>query len=138
MRCTSLVLFAAIVAATPACKNSASAEQTRAEEVTLKTLTVNEVAARLGDANTFIFDNNSKDRYDKGHIPSAKWVRPDEISAAILPADKRATLVFYCANEHCMACHSGAKVALGLGYTNVFIMPAGIAGWEKAGKPVLT
>jgi len=23
-----------------------------------------------------------------------------------------------------------------MGYANVFIMPAGIAGWEKAGKPV--
>ena len=23
-----------------------------------------------------------------------------------------------------------------LGYTNVFVMPAGIKGWEKAGKPV--
>ena len=22
-----------------------------------------------------------------------------------------------------------------LGYANVYIMPAGIAGWEKAGKP---
>ena len=23
-----------------------------------------------------------------------------------------------------------------LGYKNVFIMPAGIMGWEKAGKPI--
>jgi rhodanese-related sulfurtransferase len=35
-----------------------------------------------------------------------------------------------------MACHSGAKAALALGYTSVYIMPAGIAGWEKNGKPV--
>jgi rhodanese-related sulfurtransferase len=26
--------------------------------------------------------------------------------------------------------------ALKLGYTKVFVMPAGIAGWEKAGLPV--
>jgi len=26
--------------------------------------------------------------------------------------------------------------AVKLGYRNVFIMPAGIMGWEKAGKPV--
>jgi len=26
--------------------------------------------------------------------------------------------------------------ALDLGYKNVFIMPAGIQGWQKAGKPV--
>jgi len=28
--------------------------------------------------------------------------------------------------------------AFKLGYKNVFIMPAGIMGWEKAGKPVET
>jgi len=138
MRNPILVLVAALVAATPsACKNAPSTESAPAEvAVTLKTLTVDEVASKLKDPNTFVFDNNSADRYKQGHVPGAKWVRPDEITAASLPADKTATLVFYCANEHCMACHSGAKAALALGYTNVYIMPAGIAGWEKSGKPV--
>jgi len=35
-----------------------------------------------------------------------------------------------------MACHDGARAALKLGHTNVFVMPEGIAGWEKAKKPV--
>jgi rhodanese-related sulfurtransferase len=35
-----------------------------------------------------------------------------------------------------MACHSGAGSAAKLGYKNVFVLPAGIMGWEKAGKPV--
>jgi len=35
-----------------------------------------------------------------------------------------------------MACHEGARAALKFGYTNVFIMSAGIQGWEKSGKPV--
>ncbi len=52
-----------------------------------------------------------------------------------MPADKTATLVFYCANTHCGACHQGARAALKLGYTNVFIMPEGIAGWEQAKLP---
>jgi rhodanese-related sulfurtransferase len=30
----------------------------------------------------------------------------------------------------------GAVSALRLGYGNVYILPAGIMGWEKAGKPV--
>jgi rhodanese-related sulfurtransferase len=28
--------------------------------------------------------------------------------------------------------------AIALGYKHVYIMPAGIAGWEKAGLPVAT
>ena len=35
-----------------------------------------------------------------------------------------------------MACHQGARAALSFGYKNVYIMSAGIQGWQKAGKPV--
>jgi rhodanese-related sulfurtransferase len=35
-----------------------------------------------------------------------------------------------------MACHQAARAAVNLGYKNVYIMSAGIQGWEKAGKPV--
>ncbi len=34
-----------------------------------------------------------------------------------------------------MASHRGAGRALELGYTNVFVMSEGTAGWEQAGKP---
>ena len=34
-----------------------------------------------------------------------------------------------------MASHEGAGRARKLGYTNVFVMKEGIAGWTKAGKP---
>lgn len=104
-------------------------------------LTVDEVQAKIADAkagkaSVYIFDNNGKERFDKGHVPGAKWVKADAVNATVLPADKQATLVFYCGNEQCPACHEGASAALSLGYKNVYIMPAGIAGWEKAQKPV--
>ena len=35
-----------------------------------------------------------------------------------------------------MASHTGAGRALTMGYTNVFVMTEGMAGWAKAGKPV--
>jgi rhodanese-related sulfurtransferase len=138
MRTTAnvVLILAALAAATPACSKSSAAAESSSEAVELKTLTVEEVAARLNDPKTFVFDNNAIDRYKKGHIPHAKWIEPDAITSSVLPADKTATLVFYCANEHCMACHSGAKAALALGYVHVYIMPAGIRGWENSGKPV--
>ncbi len=37
-----------------------------------------------------------------------------------------------------MASHSAAREAAKLGYTNVWVMPEGIFGWVKAGKPVET
>lgn len=35
-----------------------------------------------------------------------------------------------------MACHEAARAAVKYGYTNVSIMPDGIEGWKKAGKPL--
>ena len=60
-----------------------------------------EVAARvaLHDGKTFVFDDNNHDRYVKGHLPGAKWLSTPEPTAADLPTDKTATLVFYCASE---------------------------------------
>jgi rhodanese-related sulfurtransferase len=138
MRQASKVLLVLVVlaAGTPACSTSSAASEVSLEAVKLKTLSVDEVAAKLNDPKTFIFDNNSVARYKAGHVPHAKWIEPDEITAAVLPGDKTATLVFYCANEQCMACHSGAKAAMALGYANVYIMPAGIRGWERSGKPL--
>lgn len=99
-------------------------------------LTPQEVQAKLGKPNVFVFDNNTQEIFAEGHVPNAKWVKPSEIKATDLPQDKTATLIFYCANEHCSACHDGAGKALSLGYKNVFIMPAGIQGWKKAALPV--
>ena len=101
----------------------------------LPSLTPAEVDKRRAEKNVYVFDNNRKERFDQGHVPGAKWVRPAEVTAAVLPADKTATLVFYCANTSCGACHEAAEAALKLGYTNVFVMPEGIAGWEGAKLP---
>lgn len=67
----------------------------------LKQLTVDEVAARIAanDGKTFLYDNNEKERYQRSHLPGAKWLDYEKVTAADLPADKTATLVFYCASE---------------------------------------
>jgi len=62
-------------------------------------LTVDEVAGKLGTTNVHVFDNNPKKKYEAGHIPGAKWVEFDQVTASDLPTDKAATLIFYCANE---------------------------------------
>jgi 3-mercaptopyruvate sulfurtransferase SseA len=67
----------------------------------LRALTVDEVAARIAanDGKTFVYDNNPRDRYTTSHVPGAHWLDYDSVSAGDLPADKTATLVFYCASE---------------------------------------
>ena len=63
-------------------------------------LTPQEVAAKLKEKNVYVFDNNAPDVYKDAHLPHAKWLHPSEYDPKELPADKSATLIFYCHNEH--------------------------------------
>lgn len=62
-------------------------------------LTVEEVAARIGKPGVHLFDNNHREEWEKGHLPTASWLDYNSMTAADLPADKDATLIFYCFNE---------------------------------------
>ena len=59
-------------------------------------LTVAEVAARLGQPDFFVFDNNGAGRWRRSHVPGAKNLNAYSYDASELPSDKTATLVFYC------------------------------------------
>jgi hypothetical protein len=63
-------------------------------------LTVEQVAKLRTQKNVYVYDNNQQARFQKGHVAGARWLNPYEIKAADLPADKAATLIFYCHNEH--------------------------------------
>ena len=65
-------------------------------------LTLFEVDKRLRDhePNFHLIDNNTREIFDKMHLPGARWIDYRHVTTGDLPADKEATLVFYCANEH--------------------------------------
>ena len=67
----------------------------------LKRLTIDEVSARIAahDPKTFIYDNNPKEVWARGHVPGAKWLDEEHVTVADLPADKAMTLIFYCHSE---------------------------------------
>ena len=95
----ALVMSLAAVAALGCTKKSEGTTST--PETELKSLTVDQVATRLAanDGKTFVYDNNPKELYANRHVPGAKWLDEDHVTAADLPADKSATLIFYCHNE---------------------------------------
>lgn len=79
--------------------------------------------------------NGDTTRKRLGTIPGAVLLSDYEaFSLSELPTDKSRPLVFYCANEYCGASHEAAKRARFAGHTDVKVLPAGIAGWVKAGK----
>ena len=62
----------------------------------IRELSVSDVAARLGQPGFFVYDNNGRGRWQRGHVPGAAHLNPYDYAADALPPDKAATLVFYC------------------------------------------
>jgi uncharacterized protein YndB with AHSA1/START domain len=62
----------------------------------IPTLAPVELAAQLDQPDLFIFDSNRVTLWEQGHIPSATFVGQEDIAPDRLPAQKQATLVFYC------------------------------------------
>lgn len=102
----------------------------------IPSLTVTEVADRVRSAEARLFDCNPPREWMRGHIPGAVNLDPVAFHSAELPAAADALLVFYGADDSCGAAAYAARRAVAMGYTNVRVMRAGLAGWANDGLPV--
>ena len=136
------ILLAAVLAlGAGACSKADKADKAAAAaKVNVPTISVDEVDSKLAAGECVAVDaNGDATRKKMGTLPGAVLLTTyDNFNVSELPADKSKELVFYCANTRCGASHEAAEKALTAGYTNVKVMPDGIAGWVKAGKKVQT
>ena len=100
----------------------------------LKGIAPRELQARIGTGAPTVFDLNAERSWLQARVPGARHLAPD-FEAAALPADLATPLVFYCSNPLCRKAPNAARRAEKLGYTDVRVMSAGIAGWLGAGLP---
>lgn len=105
MQCRSFVsagALLALMALTGGCRDAQNRPGPSAEAAAheFASLSVDEVAKLVESGTASIFDNNSQERWQRGHVPGAKWVAYNKVQESDLPADKSRQLVFYCANEH--------------------------------------
>lgn len=131
------IMFALALLGAAAC--SKKSEQATTESVAkIAEVSVEDLDGHLtkGDC-TPVDANGDATRKKMGVIPGAVLLTDDDtFNPKQLPADKSRQLVFYCANTQCGASHEAAGKAITAGYTNVKVLPEGIAGWVKAGKKV--
>ena len=59
-------------------------------------LTPQQVAQAITEKNVYVFDNTDSDSFKAAHVPHAKLLHPGLYTAKELPANKNATLIFYC------------------------------------------
>ncbi len=138
---TLLFAIVATLSVAGCSKKTADSDQApKAEKAQIATVTVDQLDGMLSDKKATPVDANGEGTRKKlGVIPGALLLSDSEtFTTSELPPQKSRPLVFYCANTHCGASHEAAEKAIVAGYTNVKVLPAGIAGWVKAGKKTQT
>jgi rhodanese-related sulfurtransferase len=63
-------------------------------------LTPDQVSALIASKGADIYDNNDQSEWKEGHLPTAKWVKFNDVKEGDLPKEKTRKLVFYCHNTH--------------------------------------
>lgn len=132
-RVTAVALALAVPSIALACDESKKMAAKKAE---VSELTVAQLVDLRKAAQPTVLDaNGEQTRARFGVIPGATLLSSVKYAASELPAQKDAKLVFYCANTKCGAAKMAAQKALTEGYSDVAILPVGIAGWKEAGQP---
>lgn len=141
----SIVISSLLALVAVGCGSSSTASESASTETTSGTettsfaqISVADVAAGLSapDRRLAVYDANHRETFDEHHVPGATWVDYHSLAREQLPEDASTPLVFYCYNEQCEASHRAAEGAVALGFRDVSVMGAGIAGWVAAGQPV--
>lgn len=101
----------------------------------LNTVSPDELHRLVQAKSATVIDVNGPLSWQKAHVPGALNVDPTTFSAADLPENKDATLVFYCSNVLCRKAPNAARRARSWGYNNSYVMSTGIKGWLAGGLP---
>ncbi|HEX7273835.1 MAG TPA: rhodanese-like domain-containing protein [Casimicrobiaceae bacterium] len=101
----------------------------------LETISPRDVYQLVEGKRVTVIDVNSRQSWERAHVPGALNLDPTSFAVAELPSDRNTGLVFYCSNPMCRKAPSAARRARSLGYANVKVMSAGISGWLSAKLP---
>src|SRR5438093_5603681 len=93
------VVLALDFAVSPAADAAAKKKEAIPESDPFGRLTADQVERRLGRPNVHVVDGNTPETYVENHLPGAVNLNHKDITTAVLPKDKDATLIFYCMNE---------------------------------------
>lgn len=105
------------------------------EEMLMKTADIEKLVA-LGPekGKYFLFDSRPLPRFQEGYIPTAvnlPFPAFDKLAEKLLPKDKNALVIFYCAGPSCNMSPGSADKAKKLGYTNLKVYKDGMPAWQE-------
>jgi rhodanese-related sulfurtransferase len=112
------------------------------EEMLMKTADIEKLVA-LGPekGKYFLFDSRPLPRFQEGYIPTAvnlPFPAFDKMAEKLLPKNKNALVIFYCAGVTCNMSPGSAAKAQKLGYTNLRVYKDGMPGWLEKNYGVIS
>ena len=97
-----------------------------------------ELSAKMSAGQVHVIHALNANDYAKGHIPGAENVDYEKMKPNMLPADRNAPLVFYCAGPMCPVSKMAAGKAAKWGHTDVWVYEGGMKDWRSSGMTVAT
>jgi rhodanese-related sulfurtransferase len=101
----------------------------------LKTVSPHVLHQLVQEGAVTVLDVNPPWSWAAARVRGARNLDPAAFGEQDLPADKDATLVFYCSGFLCRKAPLAARRAAAMGYRRVHVMSAGINGWVQAALP---
>jgi rhodanese-related sulfurtransferase len=112
------------------------------EDMLIKTTDIEKLVAKGPEKGKyFLFDSRPLPRFQEGSIPTAvnlPYPAFDKLAGKLLPGDKNALIIFYCAGPTCNMSPGSADKAKKLGYTNIKIYKDGMPAWSAKNYSVLS
>ena len=100
----------------------------------VETITPRQAAEIIANDNVDVVDVRDEREWAGGHIPNARLVPLEKLRAD--PASlKRDSIIFICAKG--VRSLTAAKIAERLGFSKLYNVDGGTAGWVKAGLPLV-
>jgi len=103
-------------------------------DIQLNPISMREAESLIGKEGVYFFDVNTMELWAEGYIPGAIYFNVKNWKK-LLPKNKDAEMIFYCANPLCTSSAMAARETVKIGYTGVRHMSQGIYGWRLSGRP---
>jgi rhodanese-related sulfurtransferase len=112
------------------------------EDMLIKTADIEKLVAQGPEKGKyFLFDSRPLPRFQEGSIPTAvnlPFPAFDKLAEKLLPQDKSALIIFYCAGPACNMSPGSAAKAQKLGYTNLKVYKDGMPAWLEKNHGVIS
>jgi rhodanese-related sulfurtransferase/DNA-binding transcriptional ArsR family regulator len=108
-----------------------------ADRKSLEPITLNELVARLNEPGLIILDVRPTLEYAQGHIPGARSIPVDEMTARLNELTPDQEIVAYCRGPYCVFADEAVAILTDHGY-RVRRMQEGFPDWKLANLPTET